>query len=131
MYLEESGYHHVLLLAHGPTEVPTSRIDQIGKNILFNETHIANVTSQKNILVARDVDEDVLQIVENHHYKLKIADSKEMMVSVAYDMSFKLEQFEVFHVSMHIDATANTNKEDHPLIIITSKDSYGKMFFVL
>jgi hypothetical protein len=53
----------------------------------------------------------MLQIVSNHHHELKIADSKEMMVGIAYGMPFELEQFGLFHVSMHIDTSTDTNKE--------------------
>ena len=73
----------------------------------------------------------MLWIVKDHRRDLKIADSKEMMVGIAYGMPFELEQFCLFHVSMHIDTTADTNKEGHPLVTVTSKDSYGRMFFIL
>jgi hypothetical protein len=54
----------------------------------------------------------MLQIFSNHCRELKIADSKEMMVGIACGMPFELEQFGLFHASMHIDATADsTNKE--------------------
>jgi hypothetical protein len=72
----------------------------------------------------------MLQIVSNHHHELKIADSKEMMVGIAYGMPFELEQFGLFNVSMHIDATVDTSKEGQPLVTVTSKDYYGHMFFV-
>jgi hypothetical protein len=54
-----------------------------------------------------------------------------MMVGIAYGMPFELEQFRLFHISMHIDATTNSNKEGWPLVTVTSKDLYGCMFFVL
>jgi hypothetical protein len=63
---------------------------------------------------------------------LKIDDSKEMMVGIAYSMPFEIKQFGLFHVSLHIDATFNTIKEGRPLVsTVTSKDSYGRMFFAL
>ena len=73
----------------------------------------------------------MLTIVEDHRRVLKIKDSQEMMVGIAYGMPFELKQFELFHVSMHIDATADSNKEGRPLVTVTSKDSFGHMFFVL
>jgi hypothetical protein len=73
----------------------------------------------------------MLRIVENHRRGLQIDDSKEMMVGIAYAMPFELEQFGLFHVSMHIDATTDSNKECRPLVTVTSKDSYGRMFIVL
>jgi hypothetical protein len=53
------------------------------------------------------------------------------MVGIAYGMPFELEQFGLFHVSMHIDATTDSNNEGRPLVTVTSKDSFGRMFFVL
>jgi hypothetical protein len=41
-------------------------------------------------------------VVDDCRLELKIDDSKEMMVGIAYSMPFKLEQFELFHVSLHI-----------------------------
>ena len=69
--------------------------------------------------------------MDDHRRVLKIKDSQEMMVGIAYGMPFELQQFELFHVSLHIDATADSNKEGRPLVTVTSKDSFGHMFFVL
>jgi hypothetical protein len=54
-----------------------------------------------------------------------------MMVAIAYGMPFELSQFSLFHVSLHIDATSDTNKKGRPFVTVTSKDSYGKMFIAL
>jgi hypothetical protein len=53
------------------------------------------------------------------------------MVGIVYGMPFEIKQFGLFHVSLHIDATSNTNKEGRLLVTVTSKDSYGHMFLVL
>jgi hypothetical protein len=69
--------------------------------------------------VAGDDDKEMLQIVDDHHHELNIDDSKDMMVGIAYGgMPFELEQFGLFHVSMHIEDTTDTssNKEVHPLV---------------
>ncbi len=58
----------------------------------------------------------MLQIVDDHRWGLKIDDSKQMMVGIVYGMPFELDQFGLFHVSMHIDATANSYNEGHPLV---------------
>jgi hypothetical protein len=50
-----------------------------------------------------------------------------MMVGIAYGMPFELDQFGLFHVSMHIDATTYSNNGGHPLVTLTSKDSNGKI----
>jgi hypothetical protein len=73
----------------------------------------------------------MLRVVDNHHWELNIVESKEMMVAISYGMPFKLAQFSLFHVSLHIDATSGTSKEGSPFVIVTSKDSYGIMFFVI
>jgi hypothetical protein len=54
-----------------------------------------------------------------------------MTVGIAYGMPYELQQFVLFHISMHIDATTDSNKEERSLETVTSKDSYGHMFFVL
>ena len=130
-FLEESGNYYVSLLARGSKEEPTSSKDESSKGTLFNESRIGNITGQEDLEVAGTDDHDMLQIVQSHRRELKIDDSKEMMVGIAYGMPFELEQFGLFHVSMHIDATADTNKEGRPFVTVTSKDSYGRMFFVL
>jgi hypothetical protein len=54
-----------------------------------------------------------------------------MKVGIAYGMPFELEQFGLFHVSMHIDATTDSNKQGWPLVMVTLGDSHGRMLFVL
>lgn len=71
------------------------------------------------------------RLVNGHQKELDIERSKEMMVGIAYGMPFELEQYGLFHVSLHIDATADTNIEGRPFVTVTSKDSYGHMLFVL
>jgi hypothetical protein len=43
----------------------------------------------------------------------------------------EVQQFHLFNVCLHIDATDDSNKEGSPLVTISSKDFYGKMFIVL
>jgi hypothetical protein len=102
-----------------------------GKSTLFNKTRIGQITCQVDLPVTGEDGTKMLQIVGDHQRELNVDDSKEMMVGIAYGMPFELEQFGLFHVSMHTDATADSNKEGCALVTITSKDSYGHMFFVL
>ena len=60
-----------------------------------------------------------------------IADNQMMMIGLAYVLPFELKQFQLFHAVMHVDAMAKTNKEQRPLVTVTSKDSPNKMFTVL
>jgi hypothetical protein len=88
---------------------PNTTPDPTGKSTLFNETRIGHFISQEDLPVMCNDDKEMLQIVDNHHRGLKIDDSKEKMVGIAYGMPFDLEQFGLFHVSMHIDAKADSN----------------------
>ncbi len=49
-----------------------------------------------------------------------------MMVGIAYAMPFEVRQFQLFNVCLHIDATADSNKEGRPLVTVSSKDSTEK-----
>jgi hypothetical protein len=74
----------------------------------------------------------MLHAVSDHHGRLlPIADSQAMMVGIAYAMPYEVRQFQLFNVCLHIDATADSNKEGRPLVTVSSKDSYGKMFIVM
>jgi hypothetical protein len=70
-------------------------------------------------------------VVSDHRRLLPIADSQEMMVGITYAMPYEVRQFHLCNVCLHIDATADSNKEGCPLVTVSSKDSYGKMFIVL
>jgi hypothetical protein len=130
-YLERSGNYYVSLLAHGSRGSLGDVTESQPQCTLFNETRIGNVTSQEDIRFGGDDDNEMLRVVDGHRKELDIERSKEMMVGIAYGMPFELEQFGLFHVSLHIDATADTNVEGRPFVTVTSKDSYGRMFFVL
>jgi hypothetical protein len=73
----------------------------------------------------------MLRVVSDHRRLLPIADLQEMMVGIAYAMRYEVQQFQLFNVCLHIDATADSNKEGRPLVTVSSKDLYGKMFIVL
>jgi hypothetical protein len=86
---------------------------------------------QEDVVVAADEERDMLRVVSNHRRLLPIADLQEMMVGIAYAMPYEVQQFQLFNVCLHIDATADSNKEGRPLVTISSKDSYGKMSIIL
>jgi hypothetical protein len=81
---------------------PNTTTAPIDQTTLFNETRIGPFTNQQDIPVSGEDDNEMLWIVDDHRRCLKIDDSKEMMVGIAYGMPFELEQFGLFHVSMHI-----------------------------
>jgi hypothetical protein len=82
-------------------------------------------------VIATDEERDMLRVVSDHPWSLPIANSQEMMVGIVYAMPYEVKQFQLFNVCLHIDATAASNKEGRPLVTVSSKDSYGKMFMVL
>jgi hypothetical protein len=82
-----------------------------GQSTLFNETRIGQFTSQEDLPVTSVDDTKMLPIVDDHRRGLQIEDSKERMVGIAHGVSFEQEQFILFHVSMHIDAITDSNKE--------------------
>jgi hypothetical protein len=137
-FLEDSGNYHVSLLARDPTfpdeqaKNATEKQAPTGTVTLFNKTHIGNCTGLEDVSVyGESADQERLWVVGDHCRVLKIADSKEMMVAIAYGMPFELFKFGVFNASLHIDTTSDTNKEGLLFVTVTSKDSYGKMLFVI
>jgi hypothetical protein len=92
---------------------------------------MGNCTGHEEVVVSPDADQKVQRVVDDHCHELNIADSKIMMVAISYGMPFELDQLSLFHVSLHIDATSDTNKEGCPFVTVTSKDSYGKIVVVL
>jgi hypothetical protein len=110
--------------------LPT-RSDFPCKTILFNETRLGHTKDQEDVVVAADEERDMLRAVSDHRRLLPIANLQEMMVGIAYAMPYEVKQFHLFNVCLHIDATADSNKEGRPLVTVSSKDSYGKMFIAL
>jgi hypothetical protein len=146
-FLEKPGSHYVSLLAPVLPEAsdasiadspyiadspcqPT-QIDSPPKTVLFNKTWLGHTKDQEDIVIAADEEQDMLRVVSDHRRLLPISDSQEMMVGIAYAMLYEVRQFQLFNVCLHIDATADSNKEGRPLVTVSPKDSYGKMFRVL
>jgi hypothetical protein len=116
-------------IADSPCQ-PT-QFDSPPKTVLFNETRLGHTKDQEDIVIAADEEQDMLRVVSDHRRLLPISDSQEMMVGIAYAMPYEVRRFQLFNVCVHIDATADSNKEGRPLVTISSKDFYGKMFIVL
>jgi hypothetical protein len=85
----------------------------------------------RRFAVGGAADQEMLRVVDDHRRELNIPDSKEMVVAITNGMSFELAQFSLCHVSLHIDAMSDTNKEGCHFVTVTSKDSYGKNVSVL
>jgi hypothetical protein len=127
-FLEESGCHYVSLLARAAVPDKGSNDPAgSGKAKLFNETRTGSYMGQEDANIAGDEEQEMLRIVSDHRRELKIDDSQEMMVGLAFAVPFEIRQFELFHVCLHIDATSDSNKEGRPLVTLSSKDSYGNV----
>jgi hypothetical protein len=83
----------------------------------------------EDIVISADEEQDMLHVVSDHQRLLPISDSQEMMIGIAYAMSYEVQQFQLFNVCLQIDATADSNKEGPPLVTVSLKD--GQMFIVL
>ena len=59
------------------------------------------------------------------------ANEQDMVVGLAFTTPFEAKQFTLFAYILHVDATADTNKETFSLVIIAWKDSYGRMYVIL
>jgi hypothetical protein len=119
------------LLARSPTQSSEILINTAAKGTLFNQTRIGDYMGQVDVPIAAAKEQEMLKVVTDHQRALKISDTQEIMVGIAYAMPFELQQFDIFHVCMHSNATADSNKEGHPLVILSSKDLYGKLFLIL
>jgi hypothetical protein len=108
-----------------------TQIDSPPKTVFFNKTWLGHTKDQEDIVIAADEEQDILRVVSDHRRLLPISDSQEMMGGIPYAMPYEVRKFRLFNVCLHIDATADSNKEGWPLVTVSSKDSYGKMFIGL
>jgi hypothetical protein len=107
--------------------------DSPRKTVLFNETQLGHTKDQEDVVIAADEKQDMLRVVSARpwkattHRKLAGNDGRH----IAYAMPYEVRQFQLLIVYLHIDATADSNKEGWPLVTISLKDSYGKMCIVI
>ena len=127
-FLEGSGCSYISLLER----IETSEDETIRKSILFNECQIESnplLIEQHNF--GKLEEEEATRITSIHREECGILDQQEMMVGIAYSTPHEVKQFQLFHAVLHIDATADSNKEGRPLLTVTGKDSCGRMYTAL
>jgi len=66
-----------------------------------------------------------------HRVARKMRPDQDLMIGIACASPFQLKRHMLFPQVIHIDCTADTNKEERPLLTVTAKDSNGKFFTVL
>jgi hypothetical protein len=61
------------------------------KTLLFNKIWLGHTKDQEDIvIVTADEEQDMLRVVSNHWRLLPIANSQEMMVGIAYAMTYEV-----------------------------------------
>ena len=113
-FLEASNYSYVSLLE----KIKESTGEEPARNILLNESKICASpprTQELNIL-GTDQD-DAIKVTSTHRNEMRIQDDQEMLVGIAYSIPSEVKQFRLFPAVVHIDATADSNKEGRPLSV--------------
>ena len=125
--LESKGASYVSLFSE--KKQPETATGEATEKI-FNEICIADHPSERS-LVDPNHEQELYQQASAHRAARGISDQQQMMIGIAWVLPFELRQFRLFHVVLHIDATAKSNKEGWPLVTVTSKDSRNRMFTIL
>lgn len=114
---------------------PDSRSPRISDNQLFSETcKGGRLTSTTNVLAGGSDDPLMAEaniFATKHRVQRKIRPDQDLMIGIAFASPFQLKRHMLFPQVIHIDCTADTNKEQRPLLTITAKDSNGHFFTVL
>jgi uncharacterized protein YpbB len=101
-FLEQSGNYFVPLLAQSPMQVSKISTSTKEKGTLFSETRIGRYMGQEDVPISAVEEQEMLKVVNYHQHVLNIADTQEMMVGITSNMPFELQQFDLFHVCMHM-----------------------------
>jgi hypothetical protein len=100
--------------------------DSPHKTVLFNTTLLVHTIDQEDVVIAGCKEQDMLCGVSDHSWPLPLADLQEMIVGTAYTMPTRCGNSNQFNVCLHIDTTADSNKEGQPLVTTSYKDSESK-----
>jgi hypothetical protein len=75
--------------------------------------------------------EAIDKYAKENRAQLRVADSNDLMIACAWVLPQERRQFMLFPFVLHVDTTADSNKEKRPLLTVSGRDSTGKMFTVL
>jgi hypothetical protein len=89
-FLEQSGNCYVSLLAQSPIQVSKISTSTKAKGALFNKTRIGGYMGQEDVPIPAVEEQEMLKVVNAHRRVLNVVDTQEMMVGIAYAMSFVL-----------------------------------------
>jgi hypothetical protein len=127
----EGEYIALMQRVETTTDTVTGSEIPIRKGILFNESFQESGITKQDHPILEQEDAMAERDVSLHRTARNIRDDNEMVVGLAFTTPAEIRQFRLFHTVLHIDATADTNNENRPLVTVSSKDSTGKMFMVL
>ena len=124
-HMEREGYQYVSLIDKrvGPTAFRLFNEKKDGKK-LVNQVPLRDTQTE-------ELTREATQVAAQHRRSRGIGPSQDMMVALAYTSPLELRQFRLFHAVLHVDGTSHTNKEQRPLVAVTTKDSRGKMLPIL
>ena len=120
MKLQATGCQHVSLLQ--------KRIALEQGFGMFNESRLGTQPIQETPI---SNSESALEVAQQHRMLQGIPPEQELMVALAFSSPVETKRFRLFHAVVHVDSTSHTNKEARPLVLVTTKDSRGKMVTVL
>ena len=130
-YLQKSNSKYICLTEKVKLEMENG--EQRRKSLLVNESG-QDATSLTETLEQNLHGNELSDAIEDTHAFRELrgfSDDQDMVVGIAFTTPFEAKQFILFPYVLHVDATADTNKETFSLVTIAGKDSFGKMFIVL
>lgn len=80
---------------------------------MFKKTKIDQKIALIEVPIQNAKEIEAATFAERHCQALGIADNQEMMMGLAFVVPFELKQFKTLHSIVHIDATMDTNLENH------------------
>jgi hypothetical protein len=104
----------------------------VGSSQLLFQTSAGELASSVGtVLLPSKENEDLQQFASEHRSGLAITDDQKLFIAAAWVSKQELRQFLLYPEVLHVDATADTNKEKYPLITITGRDTASTMFTVM
>ena len=74
---------------------------------------------------------DLEKFVDGHRNILQVEKEKALFIGLAWVLPMEQKFFHHFPEVICVDTVSHTNKDKRPLLTISGKDSYGKMFIIL
>ena len=129
-YLQKSGSKYICLTEQIKTDIENG--ENRRQSLLVNESiqESAVCHSIENNLQGQELQDATKDALASRTIR-GLTDEQDMVVGIAFTTPFEAKQFTLFPYVIHVDATADTNKNTFPLVTIAGKDSFGKMFIIL